>query len=106
MERLKLESRREYLRTYPRLCAHIVAESLGYATPSLAASILKDAREGNDNYCEWILTCYDGDSRPAVEKAIRNRHHHHGPMASYELALRIVRRELATGQGPLLASWF
>ena len=106
MARRELKSRRDYLKRCPRLCAHIIAESLGYATPVLAASILRDAKEGERNACEWILACYDGDPRPAVEKAIRNRHYHRGPMASYDLALGIVRRELDTGEGPLFASWF
>ncbi len=102
----KKSSRDEYLARYPRICAHIIAESLGYATPRLAACILKDAKEGRENYCEWIHSCYDRDPRPAVERAIKNRHRHRGYMASYELALRIVRSELETGQGPTLASWF
>ena len=44
--------------------------------------------------------------RPAVERAIRNRHHHEGYMAAYKLALKIVRHELETGEGPMFASWF
>ncbi len=106
MARPRPESRREYLERAPRLCAHIIAESLGYATPSLAASILKDAKEGRKNYCEWILTCYEGDPGSAVTNAISHRHHHCGPMASYDLALEIVREVLETGKGPLFASWF
>lgn len=101
-----LQSAEDYLRRYPRMCAHIIAESLGYATPRLAASILKDAKEGNENWCEWIYSCYRRDPRPAVERAIRNRHHHEGYMACYELALQIIRRELETGEGPMFASWF
>jgi len=77
-----------------------------YATPRAAANILKDAKEGNENWCEWIYSCYRRDPQPAVERAIRNRHHHEGYMASYELALQIVRRELGTGEGPTFASWF
>jgi len=100
------ERRDDYLRRYPRTCAHIIAESLGYATPSLAATILKDAKEGNENWCEWIDSCYRRDPRPAVEQAIKNRHHHHGYMASYEQALRVIRRKLDDGEEPLFASWF
>jgi len=99
-------SRADYLSRYPRICAHIIAESLGYATPGVAASILKDAHEGNENWCEWIYSCYNREPRRAVENAIRNRHAHEGYMASYELALRIVRRQLETGEGPTFASWF
>ena len=101
-----IRSREQYLEQYPRICAHIIAESLGYATPDKAAMILKDAKEGNENWCEWIFSCYDRDPLPAVEGAIRNRHSHHGYMAEYQQALAIVRRQSDTGEGPVLASWF
>jgi len=101
-----LTTNQDYLQRYPRICAHIVAESLGYAIPRVAAQILKDAKEGNENWCEWIYSCYNRDHKPAVEQAIKNRHKHRGYMASYDLALRIVRHELDTGEGPSLASWF
>ena len=99
-------SRDEYLCRYPRICAHIIAESLGYATPRVAAAILKDAHEGNENWCEWIYSCYDRNPRRAVRNAIRNRHTHTGYMASYEDALQIVRCQIETGEGPTFASWF
>ena len=106
MTRQAPTSPQDYLARYPRICAHIIAESLGYAIPRVAAAILKDAKEGRENWCEWIFSCYDRDPRPAVERAIHNRHRHTGYMASYEQALAIVRHELDTGQGPMLASWF
>ncbi len=99
-------STNDYLRCYPRICAHVIAESLGYATPTLAAKILKDAKEGHENWCEWIASCYRCDPRPAVERAIRNRHHHQGYMASYRQALQIIRRQIDSGDEPMFASWF
>lgn len=99
-------TRDQYLQRYPRICSHIIAESLGYATPDLAASILKDAKEGRQNYCEWIYSCFRADPRPAVRAAIESRHRHMGYMASYQLAKAIVVRRLETGEGPLFASWF
>lgn len=69
------------MRHYPRLTAHVIAESLGYATPAYAARILKDAREGRENYCELISFCYGADPLPAVRNAIRSRHYHEGFMA-------------------------
>lgn len=96
----------DYLARYPRICAHIIAESLGYATPTTAAAILKDAKEGRENWCEWIYSCYRCDPRPAVAQAIRNRSHHHGYMASYRQAFDIVKRKLESGEDPLFASWF
>ena len=50
---------REIMERYPRITAHIIAESLGYATPTCAARILKDAMEGKENHCEWIYSCYN-----------------------------------------------
>ena len=105
-QRERPETRQDYLRRYPRICAHIIAESLGYATPDTAAMILKDAKEGKENWCEWIDACYQRDPRPAVERAIRYRHTHRGYMAEYQQALAIVRRRLETGEGPVFASWF
>lgn len=105
MER-KERTSRDYLARYPRICAHIIAESLGYATPLRAASILKDAKEDRENWCEWIFSCYNKDPKPAVRGAIERRHHHKGYMAEYQNALRIVRRQLETGEGPTFASWF
>ena len=106
MQRRQLDSSRDYLRRYPRLCAHIIAESLGYATPDCAATILKDAAEGRENYCEWIHSCYGGNPQLAVEKAIRDRHQHRGYMAEYRQALSIVRHQIDHGEGPMFASWF
>ena len=97
---------KDYLARYPRICAHIIAESLGYATPLCAASILKDAREDRENWCEWIFSCYNRDPKPAVRRAIEGRHRHKGYMAEYRHALQIVRHQLETGEGPTLASWF
>lgn len=104
--REKPVTRDEYLRRYPRVCAHIIAESLGYAVPELAAGILKDTKDGCQNYCEWIYSCYRGDPRPAVERAIRGRHRHTGYMASYAQALALVRHQIESGEGPMFASWF
>lgn len=106
MPRKKPERQLEYLARYPRICAHIIAHSLGYAAPDVAAAILKDAKEGKENYSEWILSCYGGNPREAVELAIRTRHMHTGYMASYKQALYIVRSQLKTGEGPVFASWF
>jgi hypothetical protein len=96
----------EVMRRYPRLTAHIIAESLGYATPTCAARIVGDARERRNNYCEWIYSCYGSDPLPAVRNAIRNRHYHKGFMAEYKLALALVRKSIETGDEPLFASWF
>jgi hypothetical protein len=105
-KRIKELSVVETMKRYPRITAHVIAESLGYATPSCAARILKDAREGRKNYCEWIDSCYDGDPLTAVKNAIRNRHYHKGYMAEYKLAKKLVDRAIETGDEPIFGSWF
>ncbi|MCG3132745.1 MAG: hypothetical protein FLDDKLPJ_03611 [Phycisphaerae bacterium] len=102
----RLDSPDDYLKRYPRICAHIIAESLGYATPTTAAKILKDAKEGRENGCEWIASCYRCNPHSAVERAIRLRAHHRGDMAEYRVAIAIVKRQLDSGESPLFASWF
>jgi hypothetical protein len=98
--------RDEFLERYPRICAHIIAESLGYALPEVAAQILMDAKHGRENWCEWIYACYGRDPRAGVRAAIRGRHRHTGYMASYVQARAIVQRRIETGERPLFASWF
>ena len=106
MARPTPDSIQDYMKRYPRIVAHIIAESLGYATPSCAARILKDAREGRENWCEWVYSCYDRDPKVPVRNAIRHRHAHHGFMAEYKIALALVKRSVETGSEPLFASWF
>lgn len=97
---------KETMKKYPRITAHIIAESLGYATPSCAARILKDAREGRENYCEWIYSCYDRKPLKAVQDSIKRRHYHKGFMSESKRAYALVKRSIETGDEPLFASWF
>ncbi len=96
----------EIMKRYPRITAHVIAESLGYATPSFAALILRDAKYRQENWCEWIYTCYDKNPALAVKAAIQRRHSHHGFMAEYSNAKALVDRAIQTGEEPLFASWF
>jgi hypothetical protein len=91
---------------WPRVTAHVIAESLGYATPDKAAYIIRDGLLNQRNWSEWIDACYQGDARRALQNAIRNRHYHTGYMADYRQALAIVTRTNHGHPGPLLASWF
>jgi hypothetical protein len=95
-----------YLTRYPRIIAHLICHSLGYATPSCAAGIVKDAHERKENGCEWIASCYKCDPRPAVDRAIRSRHSHRGYMAEYQQARAIVQHAIKAHSEPLFASWF
>ena len=97
---------REALKRWPRLCAHVICHSLGYATPSRAADIVLAAARRERHYCEWIDACYGGDALPAVQGAIRGRHSHHGYMAEYRLARALVEQAIAEGDPCVFASWF
>ena len=105
-EKIKELSVKETMKKYPLITAHIIAESLGYATPTLAARILKDAREGRENYCEWIYSCYNKNPLNAVRHSIRGWHNHNGYMADFKTAKTLVEKSIKNGEEPILASWF
>ena len=95
------------MKRYPRVTAHIISESLGYATPSTAARIGLDAMNGDPNYCEWIAHCYGGDAKEVLRRSIRSRHYHKGFMSWYkERALALVKYAIEKEEEPLFASWF
>lgn len=106
--RPKLDSREDYLARYPRTVAHIIAGSLGYASPLCAAGILWDAHRGRPNGCEWVYSCFKCDARACVRRCVHDyaRHNHRGFMASYTQAREIVRRAVEDGQHPMFGSWF
>ena len=85
---------------WPRVTAHVIAESLGYATPDCAASIIRDALLGESNYCEWVATCYQGDARRVLENSIRNRRYHKATWPSIGLPYKLfgVRTRQARGR--------
>lgn len=93
-------------RRYPRIVAHVIAESLGYATPECAARIVFDLIRRRENWCEWIYSCYSCDPRKAVAAAIQKRHFHKGYMAEYRHARHLVEEFNTTGNQPEFASWF
>jgi hypothetical protein len=103
----------ETLKRWPRLTAHLIAESLGYFSPEGAANALLLFKRDQDNRCEWFLHMASVGGKPicqvaaeTVRRAIRGRAFHWGYMGSYELAQRIVRERNATGVGPVFRSWF
>lgn len=95
----------EYMARYPRLTAHIIADSFGYCGPSTAATILRDVKLGRDNASEWVRVVYQFDPRPAVRAAIRTRHHHRNEFCDYGAALELVARAIKTGDEPVFAAW-
>ena len=60
----------EFTARYPRITAHIIAESLGYATPESAARIGLDGLYERENCCEYIYSCYDRNARACLQRAI------------------------------------
>ncbi len=104
--RNKPTSAREFMKRYPRTTAHIISESLGYATPTAAAIIGLDGMYGRENYCEWIYSCYGRDAREALRRSIQHRHGHKGYMAEYKLAKKLVDIAIENGKEPIFASWF
>lgn len=97
---------RYYLHRYPNIVAHIICESLGYATPTTAAYLIKDYREGRENCCEWVYTLYKSNPKTPIERAIKFRHSHTGFMRSFPNAKAITREAIENNKEPLLASWF
>lgn len=65
-----LMTQEDYLRRYPRTCAHIMCHSLGYASPLVAARILMDAHRRQQNWCEWLAACYQCDALKCVKQAV------------------------------------
>ena len=94
------------MQRYPRITSHIIAESLGYATPTTAARIGLDGLYDHLNHCEWIASCYEGNARQVLNNSIERRHGHKGYMAEYRLAKKLVDIALEKGEEPIFASWF
>jgi hypothetical protein len=105
--RNKPKTAREFMTRYPHITAHIVSESLGYATPTTAARIGLDGLYGRKNYCEWVASCYGGEAKEVLERSIQHRHGHKGYMSWYrERALPLVKYAIEHEEEPLFASWF
>jgi hypothetical protein len=121
-------TRTEALKRYPRLCAHLICDSLGYFTPLKAADAVAAHLEKRPCFCEW----YDHMAgfrmrrapasaprmpyeqalmevgRDALARAFSGRKGHRGYMASYNQAINLVKAELADAgcTSGRLASWF
>jgi len=113
---------REILRRYPRVCAHLVCDSLGYYSPDSAAYALRDIALGRPAYSEWFMHMASvqlknegaaaprdadgyvdeayyqktmiGIGRHILERAVKSRSHHHGMMADYGQARAVIAHKL------------
>jgi len=112
----------EVLRRYPRLCAHLMAHSLGYLSARGAASVIAEHASGRPSYNEWFVSmvtrhrCPDAGSldeallqvgREEIGHAVRYRRTHTGYMADARMALALVQRERRGMAAPLsdMAGW-
>lgn len=100
------------VRRWPRLTAHLIAESLGYFTPEAAAGAILSFKRNQEHRCEWYMHMAAVGSKPILQvgaetlrRAIRFRRMHRSYMGSYELARKIVMRYKQTGESPLFMSW-
>lgn len=109
----KVRSKEDVLRRWPRLTAHLVAESLGYFTPRDAAAAVLAYKYRRPFNCEWYFhiqryspgATLEDIGEAVIEKSIRRRHHHNGFMNNYRVAKAIVNESIM-GKEPVLASWF
>lgn len=95
----------QVIRRWPRLVAHLICQSLGYFTPTGAASCIADYKNGREDCCEYIMSCYRSQPLPAIQDAIKGRHHHAGFMSHYPAAIAIVIRYVKRGDEPQFMSW-
>lgn len=113
---MKNDKVQQNMKRYPRITAHLIAESLGYFAPRCASHGILKAKEGEAYYCEWyshIAQSYDADKLKEVTKevlkaSIVNRHYHNGGMSNYKSALALVKHSIDKGEEPNfgLGSWF
>ena len=108
----------QIMKKYPRLCAHMVAESLGYFTPTSAARAVLHYKQNEPYFCEWYSHMarnmggmFDPESvktvgRRTIKNAYSLRHSHKGYMSSYLQAKALIDQAIATGKEPTFASWF
>lgn len=112
------KKQKEILTHYPRLCGHMICESLGYFTPEAAANAVIYYKENKPFFCEWYSDIsrrrgkglFDDNEvlqvgKDIIKSAFRNRHGHRGYMAEYRKAQAVIRAALK-GEGPIFASWF
>jgi len=112
--KFKPKSSTEVMQRYPLLTAHLISESLGYFTPGAAANAIKAHIEKRPCYCEWYTHMAGGYNDAKVlqvgtdtlNRTFKNRHHHHGYMAEYDYAKKLVVDVRNGGEGPVFASWF
>ena len=115
------ENTKDILKRYPRITAHLIAESLGYFSPSSAALAIYRYKQKEPMYCELYSSLiigrhgeekmYDWEllketTESYLKFAIKNRHNHYSSMASYKTALALVCKDLKDERSNRFASWF
>lgn len=105
---------KELATKYPRLIAHMIAQSLGYYPVSRAVAALDHYIRKEPHFCEWhchIADSYDREKVLEVTLSIprvsfQNRHYHKGMMSSYQTALKMVNIYAEKGIENEFAAWF
>jgi hypothetical protein len=103
------DSRRITAMKYPRLTALVISASQGYATPSVAAMILEDVQNKQENGCEWLDACWRSQPIDMLRHVIKNRHYlvkSNNPYNSYKRAKAHVARYINSGVENEFAAWF
>jgi hypothetical protein len=121
-----VDVRRKTMLRYPRLVAHLIAESLGYFCPGSAAMAIHQYKDSKPMFCEWYAHMSQWDEhgtkcpykdradeearyirigRERLKYAVERRHGHKGYMSEYLQGRLVVHQEL-NGHGPKFASWF
>jgi len=115
-------TREEALRRYPRLVAHLMAESLGYLSARCAAAAVANHASRRGSYNEWYMTMATKQRYPeaasreeallltgrdVLGRAFRGRRFHGGYMANLAIAQALVEQERRGAEAPLfgLAGW-
>ncbi len=105
------EKNKENLKKYRHLIAALISQSIGYFTPLMAYSAIKNFQDNTPYFCEWYMhiaglrgakneSDYLVINRDVIKSAIKNRNGY-----DFKRCLAIVDGNIA-GYESLGASWF
>ena len=105
------ESDKKKMKKYRHLIAALISQSIGYFTPLMAYSAIKNHQKNKPYFCEWYMHIAglrgaknDADylviNHDIIKSAIKNRNG-----CDFKHCLAIVDRNIA-GEESLGASWF
>ncbi|UCF84587.1 MAG: hypothetical protein JSV50_02855, partial [Desulfobacteraceae bacterium] len=86
----KPEIPQQFIRRYPRIAAHILAQSFGRATATMAAQVGLDALYRRENHQEWVQRRYKGNAGKCLKWSLEFRYFHRLFSANYKFNSRLV----------------